>query len=922
MPTYARYSGVGGGGIQSINNSTVPAQQIVAGTGINVGTVVGTGITTITNTAPMAATGNLTELTSSVLTITGGTGCVIGSGTTIQVLQSGAAQDGYLSSADWNTFNSKQNALTFGNLSETGSSILTITGGTGAVIGSGTTIQVAQASATTSGFLSSTDWSTFNGKQPAGNYITALTGEVTASGPGSVAATIAGQSGNSGKFLVTNGTTVIFDSVVNEAAGNIDFRVEGQLDPNLLFTDASADRVGIGNNTPAEKLHVSGNIKVVSALLDGLVSGTLTQSAADTTSSYGVKWPSAQGSASTVLQNDGSGNLSWAVASLPAQNAGTAGKFLISDGTNASWDTVVNEGGSATIDFRVEGDTDDHLLFTDASTNRVGVGSTTPSFKLDVVGTIRATEASGVNRIIIDSGDTEGKLLSFRTGNSQRWAIRSGVASNTNDDLSIRRYDDSGNFVDSPILITRATGVVTINNASASTADLVVHGDTDTSLLVTDASADSVGIGTNAPGAKLDVRGSVIINEAGGDNDVRIEGDADANLLFTDASTDRVGIGNSAPTAKLDVTGNIIASTDIQSTSQNGGQLAGTRNRIINGAMQIDQRNAGASVTLTTTAKYPVDRFAGEEDTDGTMDAEQVEDAPAGFYQSIKFTTTTADASLGATQYVVAFHRIEGSNVNDLNWGTANAKQITLSFWVKSSLTGTFSGSLRNSAADRSYAFEYTINSSNTWEQKSVTISGDTTGTWLQTNGTGIQINWGLGVGSTYSGTAGAWAASNFLSATGAVSVIGTLNATWFLTGVQFEVGPVATSFEWRNYQQELAMCQRYYEKSFNIATAPGQNLGTVGPLITVQVSGAGSSQYLASHVKFSVAKRATPTTLTTYNPSAANAQIRDTSLGADWSATSTSGAGTNGFGILGTSAAGSGAGNTAMVHWSADAEL
>lgn len=176
------------------------------------------------------------------------------------------------------------------------------------------TTSMTQADALTDGWLSSVDWSAFNSKQAAGNYITALTGEVTATGPGSVVATIAGQSGNSGKFLVTNGTTVSFDSVVNEAAANIDFRVEGQTDTNLLFTDASVNRVGIGNNTPAEKLHVSGNVKLVSALLDGSVSGTLTQSAADTTTSYAVKWPSAQGAAATVLQNDGSGNLSWSAA--------------------------------------------------------------------------------------------------------------------------------------------------------------------------------------------------------------------------------------------------------------------------------------------------------------------------------------------------------------------------------------------------------------------------------------------------------------------------------------------------------------------------------------------------------------------------------------------------------------------------------
>jgi hypothetical protein len=237
----------------------------------------------------------------------------------------------------------------------------------------------------------------------------------------------------------------------------------------------------------------------------------------------------------------------------------------------------------------------------------------------------------------------------------------------------------------------------------------------------------------------------------------------------------------------------------------------GLKNRIINGDMVIDQRNAGASVTMTNPGTYDTDRWYCTNSSDGVMTAQQVSDAPTGFINSLKCTATTADATLGTSQRGVVAQFIEGYNVADLAWGTASAKTVTLSFWVKSSLTGTFGGALRNSAADRSYPFTYSISVANTWEQKSVTIVGDTTGTWLTTNGTGIGLHFGLGVATNLSGTAGAWASANNISATGAVSVLGTLNATWQITGVQLEVGSTATPFERRLYNQELANCQRYY---------------------------------------------------------------------------------------------------------------
>jgi len=244
-----------------------------------------------------------------------------------------------------------------------------------------------------------------------------------------------------------------------------------------------------------------------------------------------------------------------------------------------------------------------------------------------------------------------------------------------------------------------------------------------------------------------------------------------------------------------------------------GNGWSGFKNRIINGAMMIDQRNAGAAVTVDGATPYITDRFQVQDFSDAILSAQQVTDAPAGFVNSLKVTVSTADASLGATQGDRVNQRIEGFNIADLGWGTASAQSVTLSFWVKCSLTGTFGGSLQNSASNRAYPFSYTISSANTWEQKTVTIAGDTTGTWLTNNGLGILVNWSLGMGSTYSGTAGAWAASDLISVTGAVNVVGTASATFQLTGVQLEKGSTVTSFDYRPYGTEEALCKRYFQK-------------------------------------------------------------------------------------------------------------
>ena len=280
------------------------------------------------------------------------------------------------------------------------------------------------------------------------------------------------------------------------------------------------------------------------------------------------------------------------------------------------------------------------------------------------------------------------------------------------------------------------------------------------------------------------------------------------------------------------------------------------RNRIINGAMTISQR-VGTSSTSAVDGAFQLDRwkstsFDGTAQT-GKFTVQQNAGAvtpPAGFINYLG-VTSSATTSLGSDAEYVMGQNIEGLNIYDLGWGTASAKTVTLSFWVRSSLTGTFGGSLRNANVTRSYPFTYTIASANTWEQKSITIEGDTTGTWLTADNIGIRLVFSLGAGSSISGTAGAWVGANRPSVTGAVSVVGTNGATFYLTGCQLEVGTQATSFEYRQYQQELALCQRYYAK-----------LGSLGSSAFVAF-GVGRFNNATSadvYIKYPVSMRSSPT--------------------------------------------------------------
>jgi hypothetical protein len=244
------------------------------------------------------------------------------------------------------------------------------------------------------------------------------------------------------------------------------------------------------------------------------------------------------------------------------------------------------------------------------------------------------------------------------------------------------------------------------------------------------------------------------------------------------------------------------------------------KNRIINGAMVIDQRATSISAT-----GYSVDRWRIYNAASSKMTAAQSSTAPTGFSKSLLLTSTSAYTIPANYDGWMAQQYIEGFNTADLGWGTANAKTVTLSFWVYSSLTGTFGGSIANSAGNRSYPFSYTISSANTWEYETITIAGDTSGTWIgATNGIGLKVNLSVGMGSDYATTAGAWATGEYYSVPSAVSIIGTNGATWYITGVQLEVGSSATGFEYVNYQTSLANCQRYFQMYKN-GTANGPSI-------------------------------------------------------------------------------------------------
>jgi hypothetical protein len=344
--------------------------------------------------------------------------------------------------------------------------------------------------------------------------------------------------------------------------------------------------------------------------------------------------------------------------------------------------------------------------------------------------------------------------------------------------------------------------------------------------------------------------------------------------------------------------------TAIDSISNSQGSPFGFKNRIINGNMAITQGAAAATITPAVTSayatNYPVDRFEVIVGAASKLTTAQSSTAPTGFNFSTLITSSSSYTA-GAAEVFAIRHKIEGFNTSDLAFGTVNAQKITLSFWVRSSVTGTFGGSIQNSAANRSYPFEYTINVIDTFEYKTITIPGDTSGTWIgATNGIGITVNFGLGVGATYSGTANAWAAADYRSATSATSVVAANLRTFYITGVQLEKGSTATSFDYRPYGTELALCQRYY------FVATGNKSNASYPAL-----GAGNLQSSTNariYVKYPVDMRAAPTSAISGSVTiSANADYTSTAITVAYNGISSS--------MMGFTVAGATTGNGATAY-------
>lgn len=341
------------------------------------------------------------------------------------------------------------------------------------------------------------------------------------------------------------------------------------------------------------------------------------------------------------------------------------------------------------------------------------------------------------------------------------------------------------------------------------------------------------------------------------------------------------------------------------------------KNKIINGNGLVDQRYASNPRTVnTSTWNNGPDRWhAWGMPAAGVFTLERAGGSGLSQHNGhIKITVTTADASVTAGDSYWFGQNIEGWRVKELDFGSSNYRVFTLSFFVRSSVAGTFAGGFVNDGTTRSYVFTYTVNAPNVWEYKTITTYADNTGTWNQGNLAGLRVLWDVGSGSSYEGTVNAWQAGFRYSAAGSTKLISTNGATLSVTGVQLEVGPRATPYDHRGFGEELALCQRYFETSYDYGTLPGTPSSLNGRIWGSRQNGG----FVSTH-HFKVSKRAAPSLLTIWSPqSGTNARVWNFANNADEVA-SADDVGTEGFHVSATTTT---AGHAIGYHFSASAEF
>lgn len=420
---------------------------------------------------------------------------------------------------------------------------------------------------------------------------------------------------------------------------------------------------------------------------------------------------------------------------------------------------------------------------------------------------------------------------------------------------------------------TSGTGTLTLNGAVAGYATFASRiGNNSTYYTIYDNVAQTWETGLGTVSSNTLARNTVYSNSLGTTAFISFAGNPTTVVYCTYPASKSVDTTTAQTISSKTLTSvpSITYSDNTAQTTAAGG--FGFKNRIINGDANINQRSPGTAFIFNTTVAYFMDRWVGYQTANTATNFGQNYGATPptaqGYPNCIAVNVPTAYTSFTATDYCGVYQQIEGYNIADLAWGTANAQPVSLSFWVKSPVTGTLGGFIANSAENRCYVFSYTINAANTYEYKTISIPGDTTGTWLTDTNVGMKVAFALYAGSSTTTTPGSWGSTLYRGPSGQASIYGTNGNTWSISGVQLEKGPTATAFDRRPYQTELALCYRYLYKSFSTTQYPQSNVVTGNVVFNCS-----TSNYL-SGINFPVPMRVAPTVVT-FNPYAANSSFR-----------------------------------------------